>query len=106
MPEQEIAYGIGTIDRNEFFGIYDVSERLAHLLPTRGDESMHKKRFREWQTSRKKHGRPYCRMETQDVFPDNVHVGRPKFTVQRVITTESKRRYVIGKRIAPHIHNL
>src|SRR5258708_2413791 len=45
-------------------------------------------------------------METQNIFADYVHVSRPEFLIQRIITSIPERRNIIRERIAPDIHDL
>src|SRR3989344_2107498 len=104
-----VAHRIGAVLREQLLRVDDVTERLAHFFAAGGNKPVHQKGFWERQACREQHAGPNGAVEAQYVLAEHMHSGLvvlPKLLIQSIVASVSERGYVVGKRVAPNVHNL
>ena len=107
--KHEITYRIHTEEINQFIRIQYVSFGFAHLSVSLQKPRMSENLFRERQIQRHQKDRPVNRMETDDIFSDQMQVCRPVFfKLLRIlsVTVISDSGNVVCQSIQPYIHDM
>ena len=107
--KNEITYGIDTKLVYEIIGIQYISLTLTHFSVALKQPRMSKHLFWQWKSECHEHDRPINRMETQNIFSDQMKICRPEFVkhliaVSVLIITKSGN--VVAQRIDPNIYDV
>ncbi len=110
LAQQKIAQRIRTQHVEDGLGAHDVAARLRHLVFFKQQPAVSHNRFRHRQPRGHEKSRPIHAVESNDLFSDHLHIGRPVFLERllrpRMGRTISDGGDVIRQRIQPHIDNV
>ena len=107
LAQEEIARLVEPVVLDQLQGIDHVAERFRDLLSLVGPPAMGEHAPGRRQAGGEQKGRPVDRMKAQDVFADDVHVGRPERAVVRGVGVGvAERGHVVGQRIQPDVDHV
>ena len=107
--QYEVAHRIYAKEINEVIGIQHISLGLAHLSIALQQPRMPEYLLRKRKTERHQKDRPVNRMETDDIFSDQVQVCRPVFLKQLTavaVTVIADTCDIVGQCIQPYIYDM
>ena len=107
LAQQEVADRIDTVLVDQHVGFNDIRHALAHLLAFNGPPAVGEHFFRQRQTGGHEEGWPVNGMETEDIFTDDMDVGRPEiFKITLFVVRIAKGGDVVVEGIEPHIDHM